>query len=209
MDWPSKQSVKEHGGIDSAVSKREVETRVGFYLAFNHLIAGDTVVLGFLDDKGDVSTMYRPRGPADVMALFEMGLKEGFTRALDGFAVAGAWSARGFDRIWWVSDFLSSEKAPTDWSSLRSLAVIHVFSWLELDTAWMDDPTSYRENTGVTKIHLGSELKAGERWREQVTGWQAKVKRAVTQAGGKYIAVSDRTSVGDFFHWLSHEVSDS
>ena len=94
-----------------------------------------------------------------------------------------------------------------DWSETRKLAVIHVFSWLESSSEWMDGGTSYRDDSRGRKIYLGDQLRVGDQWREAMSTWREKVRKSARGSGGVYMAIDDRTNVGDFFHWLITEAA--
>ncbi len=205
--WPEPRELASHGMSERATSKIELSVRLALYLAHAHLTAGDIVHLGMLDARGDVSRVWVPRSPSDVAGLFAACLHSGFMDALESFMAVVDWNRRGYDRHWWISDFLSRPLSSDVWGHLKGLNVLHVFSWLELTTSWMDGPTSYRDEPMGSRIFLGDQLKQGELWDVQLKQWQARMEKAAQSAGGRYLATNDRMPVGDFFHWLTSEAA--
>jgi hypothetical protein len=205
--WPDPRELTNHGIKEKATPKIELSVRLALYLAHAHLTAGDIVHLGMLDEQGDVSRVWIPRSPSDVLGLFTGCLRSGFLDALESFMTVTDWHSLSFDRNWWISDFLSGQSWFDKWKRLKGLNVLHVFSWLEMKTDWMDGPTSYRDEPGGSRIFLGDQLKQGELWARQLTWWQSRIEKAARTAGGQYIAAHDHMLVGDFFHWLTSEAA--
>ena len=71
----------------------------------------------------------------------------------------------------------------------------------------MDGATSYRDDSRGRKIYLGDQLKAGGQWHDAIRIWRETVRKSARGIGGVYLAVDDRTNVGDFFHWLMTEAA--
>lgn len=208
LRWPARESLTEND-LDSKIPQKfEIAARIALYLAHAHLTMGDIVTIGVLDPSGDVSRSWTPRSPADVLGMYEMCLRSGFVDGLESLMTISNWHPRACDTAWWLSDFLATEKLPDLWDQIRGLGVIHIFSHLESTSAWMDDATSYRDESRGRKIYLGSQLKIGDQWQEAIKSWRMKVKKRVTSLGGAYLAVDDLTNVGDFFHWLTTEATD-
>lgn len=205
LKWPQKNAVEEHGGIGVAPQKIEIACRVALYLAHAHLTMGDVVTLAFLDPDGDVTRTWSPRSPADVLGMYEMCLRNGFIDALESLMTIAKWSPNRDDCVWWLSDFLGATTLPDVWGQIKRIAVLHVFSHLELSTAWMDGATSYRDESRGRKIYLGDQLKTGNQWLDSIDAWRGKVRRDVMRRGGCYLSIDNTTNVGDFFHWLTTE----
>jgi Protein of unknown function DUF58 len=205
LNWPSPESIREHKIADKVPQKMETAVRVALYLAYAHLTMGDSVTVGFLDHRGDVSRVWVPRSPTDVLGMYQLCLTAGFSEALDSFMISANWTPQGFNNTWWISDFLAKDVFPPIWKQVRRLAVVHVFSWLESQSSWMDGGTTYRDETRGRKIYLGDQLKTGDDWAAAIEQWQKKVEKSVKKLGGVYLAADDRTNVGDFFHWLTTE----
>jgi hypothetical protein len=142
-----------------------------------------------------------------VLGMYQVCLKTGFADALRSLTKVTSWIPKKLDTTWWLSDFLASEDLPAVWGEARKLSVIHVFSWLESSSEWMDGATSYRDDSRGRKIYLGDQLKAGDQWRDAIGSWRETVRKTVRHSGGVYLAVDDRTNVGDFFHWLITEAT--
>jgi hypothetical protein len=205
LKWPMREALLEHGGIGSTPQKIEIACRVALYLAHAHVTMGDMVTIAFLDGDGGVTRCWTPRSPADLLGMYELSLKIGFIDALESLMAISNWSASSFDCAWWLSDFLKDHSMPSIWSELKRVAVLHVFSHLELSTDWMDGSTSYRDETRGRKIYLGDQLKSGHDWQDAIESWRTKVKSVARRRGGAYLAIDDTTNVGDFFHWLTTE----
>ncbi len=205
--WPDYREMAAHGGVGEAIQKFELSARLALYLAHAHLTAGDLVHLGMLDDRGDVSRVWTPRSPADVVGLFTTCLRSGFLETIESFMSVANWNGNKFDTQWWISDFLSEKARPSVWKDIKGLAVIHVFSWLETTTSWMDNSTSYRDQHGGSRTFLGAQLKESGLWSAELEKWKSRIKKSVLNSGGKYLAVDDRMLVGDFFHWLTVEAT--
>jgi hypothetical protein len=69
----------------------------------------------------------------------------------------------------------------------------------------MSGATSYRDESHGNKVYLGDQLKQENQWNEQIDTWKGKVRAAAKLKGGAYLALDDRTKVGDLFHWLTTE----
>ncbi len=205
LNWPPQASLREHGVAEKSLPKIETAIRIALYLAYSHLTIGDAVTLGFLDHRGDVSRVWIPRSPTDVLDMYAHCVRSGFADALESFMVVANWTPTNFNCTWWLSDFLSNTVFPDAWTEIRGLSVIHVFSWLESKSAWMDGPTTYRDESRGRKIYLGDQLKAADAWATAMKDWRSKVHKTVKKAGGVYLAIDDHTKVGDFFHWLTTE----
>ncbi len=205
LNWPTRSALKEHGVAENAPQKIETAIRIALYLAYEHLTIGDAVTIGFVDHRGDVSRVWIPRSPTDVLDMYHHCVKYDFSEALDSFMVATNWAPSGFNSTWWLSDFLSSTSLPEIWANIRGLSVVHIFSWLESTSTWMDGPTTYRDEARGRKIYLGDQLRAADVWSNVIEDWRSKVQKSVKNAGGVYLAVDDRTKVGDFFNWLMTE----
>lgn len=209
LKWPKKDAVEEHGGLDNIPQKIEIACRVALYLAHAHVTMGDMVTISFVDSDGEVTRCWMPRSPADLVGMYELSLKIGFVDALESLMTISNWTPSSFDCVWWLSDFLKEEALPSIWSEIKRVAVLHVFSHLELSTDWMDAATSYRDETRGRKIYLGEQLKSGQQWLHAIQAWRSKVKSAATRRGGSYLAIDNTTNVGDFFHWLTSEALES
>ena len=207
LHWPEKEALRDIGFLDPIPQKVETAIRVALYLAHAHISMGDIVSIGILEQSGDVTKSWSPRSPADVLSMYHMCLKSGFAAAIQSLAVLTTWAPKKFDNTWWLSDFLASETRPKAWAEIRKLVVIHVFSWLEQSAEWMDGSTSYRDDSRGRKIYLGDQLLAGEQWRKSMGVWREKVSKSARGSGGVYLAVDERTKVGDFFHWLTTEAT--
>jgi len=207
LRWPLPDAVRDHGISEVVPQKIETAIRVALYLAHAHVTMGDMVSVGILDQDGDVTKAWNPRSPADVLGMYQMCLKTGFADALRSLTNVTSWMPKKQDITWWLSDFLSSETLPAVWGEARKLSVIHVFSWLESSSEWMDGATSYRDDSRGRKIYLGDQLKAGDQWQDAIGAWRETVRKTARRSGGVYLAVDDRTNVGDFFHWLITEAT--
>ncbi len=207
LHWPRPDAVRENGMSERIPQKIETAIRVALYLANAHVTMGDMVSIGILDPGGEVTKAWSPRSPADVLGMYQMCLKSGFADAIQSLTMVTSWIPKKFDTTWWLSDFLAREIFPADWSETRKLAVIHVFSWLESSSEWMDGGTSYRDDSRGRKIYLGDQLRVGDQWREAMSTWREKVRKSARGSGGVYMAIDDRTNVGDFFHWLITEAA--
>ncbi len=207
--WPDPKALDEHGGLGQVPQKVEIACRVALYLAHAHLTMGDFVTIAFLDRDGDVTRSWIPRSPADLIGMYEMCMRQGFVEALESLMSIAKWVPTQDDCVWWLSDFLRDERLPSIWTTLKRVAVLHVFSHLELSTEWMDGSTSYRDESRGRKIYLGDQLKSGQQWAEAIDSWRSFVKQTVTRRGGSYLAINNTTNVGDFFHWLTTEALES
>jgi hypothetical protein len=207
LRWPHPEAVRDHGLNERIPQKIETAIRVALYLAHAHVTMGDVVSIGIPDQDGQVTKAWRPRSPADVLGMYQMCLKSGFANAVESVLMATSWIPSNFDTTWWVSDFLASERLPAAWKEARKLAVIHIFSWLESSSEWMDGATSYRDDSRGRRIYLGDQLKAGDQWRDAMGVWRETVRKSARGSGGLYLAIDDRTKVGDFFHWLITEAA--
>jgi hypothetical protein len=209
LKWPTAKALQEHGGIEATPQKIEIACRVALYLAHAHVTMGDMVSISFLDPDGGVTRTWTPRSPGDLIGMYELSLKIGFIDALESLMSISTWTPSKFDGVWWLSDFLHRESLPSIWSELKRVAVLHVFSHLELSTDWMDIYTSYRDESRERKIYLGEQLKSAQHWQDAIQSWSHKVKSTVTRRGGCYLAIDNKTNVGDFFHWLTSEALES
>jgi uncharacterized protein (DUF58 family) len=208
LAWPKNDAIGEHGGLGRLPEKIEIACRVAIYLAHAHLTMGDVVSISFLDSDNQVTRAWSPRSPADLSAMYELCLKQGFVPALESLMGVKQWNPSTFDCVWWLSDFLSQEHLPAVWMDIKRVAVLHVFSQLERTTDWMDEAVGYRDEGRGPRIYLGDQLKSGSYLMEAVQAWSDRVKSAATRRGGVYLAITDATNVGDFFHWLTSEALD-
>ena len=205
LNWPPPEQLRAQGVTEKALQKFETVTRIALYLAYAHLTIGDTVTVGFVDHLGSISRVWTPRSPADVLDIYHLCIKTNFSDALESFMTVANWNASSFNYTWWLSDFLNNTTFPDIWREARGLSVLHVFSWLETESTWMDGATTYRDESRGRKIYLGDQLKDGDAWSSAIKEWQEKVQKSAKTAGGVYFAVDDRTKVGDLFHWLTTE----
>jgi hypothetical protein len=203
--WPDAKDLAVHGIRENAPQKIELSIRLALYLAHAHLTVGDVVHLGLLDERGDVTRFWVPRSPSDVVGVFTACVRSSFVDGLESFMSISNWNQHGFDRTWWISDFLTGSNWSESWKNLKSLNVLHIFSWLEMQTDWMDGATSYRDEPQGSRIFLGDQLKQHDLWSVQLQQWISRVKKVVRKSGGHYLATHDRMLVGDFFHWLTSE----
>lgn len=205
LQWPTPQMILDHNLGATTKSKLETSFRVALYLAHAHLTIADTVSIGFLDKNGDISRSWSPRSPADILGVYQLSLKIGFVDALESMMTMVQWNARAFDRTWWFSDFLTHQHFPSLWLECKNLCVVHIFSWLELTASWMEKTTTHRDETRGRKVYLGEQLQSNMQFESAIKDWSQRVRGAAKNHNGQYMSVDDRTSVGDFLHWLTKE----
>ena len=226
LSWPLKEDLEFHGGIGSAIAKSELAIRLALYFAHAHLTIGDTVTVASIEGTDGIQKLWSPKSPADVQRVYEACLRQGFTSGINSFMSSNEFHRPGCDVAWIITDFLTegfyvtgslpaSQESSENPILLNSLFdelgskvanVVHVFSWLERSSEWMDGATSYRDESEDLKIYMGDQLKQAGTWVEQLSVWQRRVRASVKSKGGHYLAVDDRTKVSDFFHWLGKEV---
>jgi hypothetical protein len=191
-----------------------------------HLTIGDTVTLASINGTDGIEKLWSPKSPADVKRVYEACLNQGFSSGINSFMSANEFHRPGSDVAWIITDFLtegfyslngSKTALESDHSAIhlsglfdalgaKMVHVVHVFSWLERSSVWMDGATSYRDESEDLKIYMGDQLKQAGTWADQLSAWQMRVQSSVKSKGGHYLAVDDRTKVSDFFHWLGKEV---
>ncbi len=226
LSWPLKEDIEFHGGIGDAIAKSELAIRLALYFAHAHLTTGDTVTLAAINGTDGIQKLWSPKSPADVQRVYEACLNQGFSSGIDSFMSANDFHRPGYDVAWVITDFLAEGfylggSSPTfhessensiqlnglfDEIGAKVANIVHVFSWLERSSQWMDGATSYRDETEDLKIYMGDQLKQAGTWADQLSAWQMRVQSSVKSKGGHYLAVDDRTKVSDFFHWLGKEV---
>lgn len=227
--WPKKSDTETHGGIDRAFEKIDIAIRLALYLAHAHLTMGDSVTVAAIDGMGGVTQAWSPKSPADVLRVHETCVRQGFFAGIASFLSDSTMEDVRFDVGWLITDFLaedfvkgfsekswnrsgSKQELSRQISSIlpaRSMRILHVFSWLELSSAWMDGATSYRDESPQLKFYMGDQLKSDTAWVDEMRAWQVNVESGVKAIGASYLAVDDRTKVADFFHWLGKEAAAS
>ena len=217
LRWPNQSDVDFHGNIGQAVTKSELAVRLLLYFAHAHLTFGDSVTIACIDGGNISQKSWVPRSPAEILRVHETCLRQGFVDGLLSFMGESPHGHRSFDIAWLLSDFLGDGFWGGDFQSqnlkakipeivtAKELRVLHVFSWLETVSEWMNGATSYRDNAAAQKIYLGDQLKQSGVWTDEITLWQKRVSSIVKTLGGVYLAVNDRMKVADLFHWLSKE----
>ena len=217
MRWPEPEAVKTHGDIDPVSQKIEVAIRIALYLAHAHLTMGDLVTIACVNGAREIQMKWSPRSAGDVLGMYELCVKRGFFEGIKSLMIETNQVAASFDVVWMLSDFLGQSDLPeaqkllnvSDWPAMqlsaRHFRLIHLFSCLESNSQWMSGATSYRDEAQGNKVYLGDQLKQENQWHDQIDAWKSKVRSAAKLKGGAYLAIDDRTKVGDLFHWLTTE----
>ncbi len=225
LKWPTKSDVEFHGGISQAIAKSELAIRILLYFAHAHLTFGDSVTIACIDGGQSSQKSWSPKGPAEILRVHETCIQQGFSEGLMSFMGESDQGQRRFDIAWLMSDFLGegflndylqtttlgSSPAPNLTAQIskiidaKDLRVLHIFSWLETISDWMDGATSYRDEGGDHKVYLGDQLKQAGVWAGEIAQWRKTVESSVSALGGVYLAVDDRMKVADLFHWLANE----
>lgn len=225
LQWPTTSEIQFHGGISQAITKSELAIRILLYFAHAHLTLGDSVTIACVDGGHSSSKSWSPKSPAEILRVHETCIKQGFFDGLMSFLSESDHGQRHFDIGWLMSDFLGqgfleeadqvAAERPSQVSNFiarisrivdaKELRVLHIFSWLETVSEWMDGATSYRDDGVAQKIYLGDQLKQSGVWADELARWRQTVAAGVKALGGVYLAVDDRMKVADLFHWLTNE----
>lgn len=183
------------------IQKAELGLRLGLWLAHAHLVLGDTVEVWIRTTGAIPQSKWKPRSPADVMAVFA-ATHGNLVEKIPAFFSLGDWNSPRSDSLWLLSDGLDNWNLDEILESSRSPRLVQTLSSLEYDVGWMEDDTCYLEREPTRKDYMGAQLKAGTGYYDRVKEWRDSLKKSVKGRGGDYFLATDRTPVGMFIHFL-------
>ena len=225
MAWPTQDVIAAivRKGLTLPPPKIEVALRVALNLAWIHLRQGDLVEIWIKTDSKSAKVGSAPanelrswfnrriklRSPSDAITLFsrvvdlpdenQAAKGHAIVEALIDASVEDACAREKADVCYLLGDALGELEYSRFYSIGRFFAFCHVLSSLEADISWIQNQTSYFDESAVLKEHQGESLLWKDSYSSGLEKWILKTQKAVGNVNGHYLLVNEKSSI-DFLH---------
>lgn len=186
--------------------KAEIASRVALHLAYLHLRAGDQVELraAVAEKERDVVLRAAPRGPLDVVALFERCSRGQFSaEAIQGEFLSVPGEPRGVDVCYWIGDALGAADFRGFMATGKRQLFLHSLSSLEAGIAWIEGDTTYFDEGSGRREYQGQALRHQNNYDKKLERWRQRLKDEAELGGGAYRLITDLTPIPAYLVDLS------
>lgn len=200
IDWSDSMEFPKDPILSKRVNKRELATRVGFYLAYEYCQLGEQISISILKNNKCWQIIEKSSDRKIILSHFKSFLQQKFIVNLEGKFISKKIVVSSSHWTILFSDGLSEESFIEKQFLKKGNGVFfHSLSYLETNFNWIKNNYGLYINSedNLTLSGYAFKKKLPE-IEEGIHSWQEDLKKKVKKLGWRYMVINDEMSLARF-----------